>query len=114
MLAPPRCSDQNEHDTDDGSDDQDGQSDLHPDLEVTDCRLDQVPPRIWEHAATLFDQGVGRSLTPSEVLGRVGPEVPVSSEHNQCGPESEELDSYPGPHSSDVFHSRYAFSSVHP
>src|ERR1700724_1532557 len=104
LLAPPRCTDQNEHDTDDSSDDQDGQSDLHPDPEVTDCRLDPVPPRIWEHAATLFDQGVDRSLPPSEVLGRVEPEVPVSSEHDQCGPESEELDSHPGPHSSDIFH----------
>src|SRR4029077_19021713 len=48
--------------------------------------------------ATLFDQGVDRSLPPSEVLGRVEPKIPVSSEHDQCGPESEELDSHPGPH----------------
>jgi hypothetical protein len=104
LLAPPRCSDQNEHNTDDSSEDQDAQSDFHPDPEVTDCRLDPVPPRIWEHAATLFDQRVDRSLPPSEVLGVVEPEVPVSSEHDQCGPESEELDSHPGPDSSDVFH----------
>src|ERR1700730_10607049 len=71
VLAPPRCSDQNEHGTNDSSEDQDGESDLHPDPEVTDCRLDSVPPR--EHVATLFDQGVDRSLPPSEVLGRVEP-----------------------------------------
>ena len=59
---------------------------------------------VAEHIATLFDQGVDRSLPPSEVLGRVEPKIPVSSEHDQCGPESEELDSHPGPHSSDVFH----------
>src|ERR1700720_770721 len=44
LLAPPRCSDQNEHGTNDSSKDQDGESDLHPDPEVTDCRLDSVPP----------------------------------------------------------------------
>src|ERR1700757_3117257 len=104
LLAPPRCSDQNEHNTDDSSEDQDAQSDFHPDPEVTDCRLDPVPPRIWEHAATLFYQRVDRSLPPSEVLGVVEPEVPVSSEYDQCGPESEELDSHPGPDSSDVFY----------
>src|ERR1700720_4944995 len=68
LLAPPRCSDQNEHGTNDSSEDQDGESDLPPDPEVTDCRLDSVPPRIREHVATLFDQGVDRSLPPSEVL----------------------------------------------
>src|ERR1700730_2129777 len=36
----------NEHGTDDSSEDQDRQSDLHPDPEVTDCRLDSVPPWI--------------------------------------------------------------------
>ena len=41
---------------------------------------------LWEHVAPLFDQGVDRSLPPSEVLGHVEPEVPVSSEHDQCGP----------------------------
>src|SRR5580693_5965011 len=46
LLAPPRCSDQNEHGTNASSKDQDGESDLHPDPEVTDCRLDSVPPRI--------------------------------------------------------------------
>src|SRR4029077_11419625 len=54
---------------------------------------------------TYFDQGVDRSLPPSEVLGRVEPKIPVSSEHDQCGPESEELDSRPGPHFS--FHSPF-------
>src|ERR1700731_404327 len=46
LLAPPRCSDKNEYGTDDNSEDQDSQSDLHPDPEVPDCRLDSVPPRI--------------------------------------------------------------------
>ena len=50
-------------------------------------------------------RGVDRSLPPSEVLGRVEPKIPVSSEHDQCGPESEELDSRPGPHFS--FHSPF-------
>ena len=53
LLASPRSSGQNEHDTDDSSEDQDAQSDLHPDSEVADCRLDPVPPRIRNVSTTL-------------------------------------------------------------
>ena len=57
LLAPPRCSDQNEHGTNDSSKDQDGESDLHPDPEVTDCRTRFGPPKDMRACRNPFRSG---------------------------------------------------------
>jgi hypothetical protein len=53
--------------------------------------LNSVPKKTGLIPRGFLWHRVDRSLPPSEVLGRVEPKIPVSSEHDQCGPESEEL-----------------------